>query len=67
MRELYEGIDIDGLLEQVYEAALDEAKNYADKIYSALEEAYDYEMSDAHVTEISDINGWEFDETGRIV
>ena len=67
VRELYEGIDIDGLLEQVYEAALVEAKRYADKIYRALEEAYDYEMSDAHISEISDINGWEFDETGRIV
>lgn len=67
VRELYEGIDIDGLLEQVYEEAIKEAKRYADKIYAALEEAYDYEMSDAHVSEISDINAWEFDETGRIV
>lgn len=67
VRELYEGIDIDMLLNDIYDAALDEAKRYADKIYRALEEAYDYEMSDAHVSEISDINGWEFDETGKIV
>ena len=65
--ELYEGIDIDGLLDQVYEAALVEAKRYADKIYRALEEAYDFEMSDARIAEIAEINGWEFDETGRIV
>ena len=67
VRELYEGIDIDGLLEQVYEAALDEAKKYADKIYAALEEAYDYEMSDEHVSACADINAWEFDESGRLV
>ena len=67
VKELYEGIDIDMLLEYVYDAALIEAKRYADKIYSALEEAYDFEMSDERISEISDINGWEFDETGRIV
>lgn len=67
VQELYEGIDIDMLLNDIYDAALVEAKSYADKIYSALEEAYDYEMSDAHIAEIADINGWEFDETGRIV
>ena len=65
--ELFEGIDIDMLLNDIYDAALIEAKKYADKIYSALEEAYDYEMSDAHIAEIADINGWQFDETGKIV
>lgn len=65
--ELFEGIDIDMLLNDIYDAALIEAKRYADKIYRALEEAYDYEMSDAHIAEIADINGWQFDETGKIV
>ena len=67
VRELYEGIDIDMLLNDIYDAALVEAKHYADKIYAALEEAYDYEMCDEHVAEISDINAWEFDESGRLV
>jgi hypothetical protein len=67
VRELYDGIEIDGLLEQIYEAAIREAKRYADKIYADLESAYDFEMGDERIAEIAEINGWQFDETGRIV
>jgi len=67
VQELYEGILIDGLLDDLYEWALKEAKNYADEIYDRLESAYDDEMSDQHVSLMADANEWEFDESGRLI
>jgi hypothetical protein len=67
VQELYEGILIDGLLDDLYEWALKEAKNYADHIYDLLEQAYDDEMSDQHVSLTADANEWEFDESGRLI
>jgi len=67
VQELYDGILIDGLLDDLYEWALKEAKNYADEIYRRLESAYDDEMSDQHVSLMADANEWEFDESGRLI
>ena len=67
VQELYDGILIDGLLDDLYGWALDEAKNYADEIYDRLESAYDDEMSDQHVSLMADANEWEFDESGRLI
>jgi hypothetical protein len=67
VQELYDGILIDGLLDDLYGWALDEAKNYADEIYRRLESAYDDEMSDQHVSLMADANEWEFDESGRLI
>ena len=65
--ELMDAIEIDMLLNDLDEWMLREARKYADELYSELEKAYDHEMSDDHITELADINEWEFDETGRIV
>ncbi|NCX55970.1 MAG: hypothetical protein EBW87_02075 [Burkholderiaceae bacterium] len=67
VQELYEGILIDSLLDDLYEWALKEARKYADHIYDLLEQAYDDEMSDQHVSLMADANEWEFDETGRLI
>jgi hypothetical protein len=67
VQELYDGILIDGLLDDLYEWALKEAKNYADHIYDLLEQAYEYDMSDQHVSLTADANEWEFDESGRLI
>lgn len=65
--QLYEGIDINNLLDDLYQWMLREAKSYADEIYKDLEAAYDDEMSDQHVSVMADANEWEFDETGRLI
>ena len=67
VKQLYEGIDIDGLLYDLHEWALREAKDYADEIYAQLEAAYDDAMSDQHVSVMADANEWEFDEMGRLI
>jgi hypothetical protein len=67
VQELYDGILIDGLLDDLYEWALKEARKYADEIYKQLEQAYDDEMSDQHVSLMADANQWEFDESGRLI
>lgn len=64
---LYEAIDVNTLLDELYEWALKEAKEYADGIYEKLEEAYDDVMSDQHISMTADANEWEFDETGRLI
>ena len=65
--QLYEGVDIHSLLDDLYEWVLKEAKDYADEIYERLESEYDDLMSDQHISLTADANGWEFDETGRLI
>lgn len=65
--QLYEGLDIHSLLDDLYEWVLKEAKDYADEIYERLESEYDALMSDQHISLTADANGWEFDETGRLI
>ena len=65
--QLYEGLDIHSLLDDLYEWVLKEAKDYADEIYERLESEYDDLMSDQHISLTADANGWEFDETGRFI
>ena len=65
--QLYEGLDIHSLLDDLYEWVLKEAKDYADEIYERLESEYDDLMSDQHISLTADANGWEFDETGRLI
>lgn len=67
VHDLYDGIDINNLLDDLYQWMLREAKEYADDIYKKLEHAYDDEMSDQHVSVMADANEWEFDETGKLV
>lgn len=62
--DLYESIGIDDMLERLTAWALDEAKSYADDIYKRLEKEHDYEISDEHIQETADINGWRFDADG---
>mgnify|MGYP003353987709 FL=1 len=55
------------LLDELYDWVLDEAKSYANEIYERLESEYDDLMSDQHISLTADANGWEFDETGRLI
>lgn len=65
--QLYEGLNIHSLLDDLYEWVLKEAKDYANEIYERLESEYEDLMSDQHISLTADANGWEFDETGRLI
>jgi hypothetical protein len=65
--ELFDNVVTDEFLETVQVGILKEAKEFADKIYKALVEAYEWEIGDEHIAECADINEWLFDENGKIV
>jgi hypothetical protein len=64
--DLFDVVDED-FLETVQVDILDAAKDFADKIYRALVEAYEWETGDEHIAECAEINEWLFDENGKII
>lgn len=65
--ELFENVVTEDFLETVQVDILKEAQSFADDLYRALVEAYEWETSDEHIAECADINEWLFDENGKIV
>jgi hypothetical protein len=49
---------------EIDKAVIEEAREYADEIYSELEEEYEFLTSDEQVAEMIRANGYEFDEDG---
>ena len=65
--ELFEQVVTEDFLDTVQETILKAAQSFADDLYKALVEAYEWEISDEHIAECADINEWLFDENGKIV
>lgn len=51
----------------IEEAGFDSAKEFADEIYSALREEYEYIISDENLIEMCGINEWKFNKEGEMV
>lgn len=58
---------IDSLSYNPLDAVLHKAKDLAQDIYSALNAEYDYQTSEENVAELSQANGWRYDENGDLI
>lgn len=67
IKDLFESVVTEDFLETVQEDILKEAQSFADDLYKALVEAYEWEISDEHIAECADINEWLFDEGGKML
>lgn len=65
--QLWQGIEGEYLIEDLEGWIIEEAREYADKIYADLEAEYDHLTSEESLIESAYINGWRFDEDGRLV
>lgn len=65
--QLWQGIDGSALLDDLCEWIIEEAREYADKIYADLETEHDHLTSEESLIESAYANGWRFDEDGRLV
>jgi len=64
---LVEGICMDVLLDDLLGWATDEARCYAQDIYTALKDShYDY-SSEEYFLELCEINEWRFDASGKLI
>jgi len=64
---LVEGICMDVLLDDLLGWATDEARCYAQDIYTALEESHDDYSSEEYFLELCEINEWRFDASGKLI
>ncbi len=53
--------------DEIEQEMLDAAREYANQIYTYLEESYDAETSLDNFREMADANGWSFDGDGNLV
>lgn len=65
--QLWKGIDGEYLIEDLEQWIIEEAREFADKIYKDLEQEYDHLTSEESLIEGAYANGWRFDEDGRLV
>lgn len=65
--QLWQGIDGAALLDELEEWVLKEAMAIADKIYADLKAEHDHLTSVDSLIESVYINGWRFDENGKLV
>lgn len=65
--QLHVGIDTDALVDDLLEWIIEEAKDFANKIYKDLETEHDHLTSEESLIEGAYANGWRFDEDGRLV
>ena len=65
--ELFENVVTEDFIDTVQSDILKAAQSFADDLYKALVEAYEWEISDEHIAECAEINEWLFDENGKIV
>jgi hypothetical protein len=64
---LAESICMEGLLDDLCGWATDEARCYAQDIYTALEESHDDYSSEEYFLELCEINAWRFDASGKLI
>jgi hypothetical protein len=65
--QLHVGIDTDALVDDLLEWVIEEAREFADKIYKDLEQEYEDLTSEESLIEGAYANGWRFDEDGTLV
>lgn len=65
--QLHVGIDTDALVDALLAWIIEEAREFADKIYADLETEHDHLTSEESLIESAYANGWRFDEDGRLV
>lgn len=54
-------------MEEFNKELLEAARDYAREIYKRLESEYDCLCSEEHCAEMSEANGWDYDEDGRLL
>jgi len=64
---LAESISMESLLDDLMMWATDEARCYAQDIYTALRDSHDDYSSEEYFLELCEINEWRFDASGKIV
>ena len=64
--ELMRSISVDSRLTELQQWAENEARNYANDIYSQLRDEYDEYVGEERFKEVCDINGWRFDINGYL-
>ena len=65
--QLWKGIEGEYLIEDLEEWIIEEAREFADKIYADLESEHEHLTSEESLIESAYSNGWRFDEDGRLV
>jgi hypothetical protein len=65
--QLWKGIDGEYLIEDLEKWVIEEAREFADKIYKDLEQEYEHLTSEESLLSAAYANGWRFDEDGRLV
>jgi len=65
--QLWKGIDGEYLIEDLEEWVIEEAREFADKIYADLEAEHEHLTSEESLIEGAYANGWRFDEDGVLV
>lgn len=65
--QLWQGIDGEELLNDLCEWIIEEAREYADKIYDDLETEHEHLTSEESLIESAYANGYRFDEDGTLV
>jgi len=57
----------EALANELIEMIIEDAQDYADKIYDNLESDYNHHTSEENLIEMADFNNWEFTEDGELV
>lgn len=65
--QLHVGIDTGALVDDLLKWIIEEAREFADKIYADLETEHEHLTSEESLIEGAYANGWRFDEDGRLV
>ena len=65
--ELSRAIDYEYLVNDLDTRVLEKAREYADDIYKRLEADYESYMTDEVFEELIYINGWRFDDAGKLI
>ena len=66
IKELMLAIDTYNLVEEFLTWIEEEAREYADEMYKALEREYDSYYTEEYLKDLIYINGWRFDESGQL-
>lgn len=67
VRDLAEAIDAEEFTLELADLMREQARDYADDIYSQLRKAYEEEISEEHFAEVAFANVYVFDEDGQLV
>lgn len=62
---LMDEMQLESVLQDLEDYALEEAKRFADDVYIALRREWEYQLSDEHLAELCECNYWMFNEEGE--